>query len=159
MSSRLMFMFVMICFLAGATSANAQIPGLGTTNNPSPELVGQLTKKLNITPQQAIGGAGSIFGVAQTKLKAEDFLKVSNAVPGMDGLLKAAPKVSGGSNAMSQMGSMLPGKAGALAQTAGAFKQLGLKPEMAAKFLPVMGEFLNLKGGANVAGLFGGVFK
>jgi hypothetical protein len=150
-----MFFVMTFCLLACAAAANAQ----PQASNPSPELVGQLTKQLNVTPQQAIGGAGSLFGVAKTKMKPEDFLKVSGAVPGMDGLLKAAPKVGGGSDPMSQMGAALPGKAGAVAQAGGAFKQLGLSPEMATKFLPIMTQFLKVKGGANVAGLFGGVFK
>jgi hypothetical protein len=150
-----MFFVMMFSLSACAAAANAQ----PLANNPSPELVGQLTKQLNVTPQQAIGGAGSLFGVAKTKMKPEDFLKVSDAVPGMDGLLKAAPKVSGGSDPMSQMSAALPGKAGAVAQAGGSFKQLGLSPEMATKFLPIMTQFLKVKGGANVAGLFGGVFK
>jgi hypothetical protein len=161
MSHRILLLLI-VCVCGCAGIANAQIPGLSTSpigNNPSPELVGQLTKQLNIKPEQAIGGAGALFGVAKTKLKPGDFLKVSNAVPGMDGLLKAAPKVSGGSDPLSQMASALPGKAGAVAQTGSAFKQLGLSPEMATKFLPIMTQFVKVKGGANVAGLLGGVFK
>jgi hypothetical protein len=34
-----------------------------------------------------------------------------------------------------------------------------MSPQMAMKFLPVMTQFLKVKGGANVAGLLGGVFK
>src|SRR5262245_41628350 len=93
MPKRLMFLLMILVLFAIADVANAQLPGVGTNplgNNPSPELVGQLTKQLNIKPEQAIGGAGALFGVAKTKMKPEDFLKVSNAVPGMDGLLKAA---------------------------------------------------------------------
>ena len=162
MSHRLMFLMLICCLLATASSGRAQIPGLPTNSmgsNPSPELVGQLTKQLKIKPEQAIGGAGALFGMAKTKMKAEDFLKVSDAVPGMDGLLKAAPSIGGGSDPLSQMGSALPGKAGAIAQVGGAFKQLGLSPDMATKFLPIMTQFVKLKGGANVAGLFGNVFK
>jgi hypothetical protein len=149
------------CFFACAGVANAQLPGaLTTAKNPSPELVGQLTKQLSITPEQAVGGSGALFGLAKTKLKPDDFLKISNAVPGMDGLLKAAPNVKDdSSNPISAVGSMLPGKAGVAAQTAGAFKQLGMSPEMATKFLPIMTQFVKVKGGANVAGLLSGVFK
>lgn len=145
-----------VCFFASSALANAQLPG---GLNPSPELVGNLTKQLSIKPEQAIGGAGAIFGFAKTKLKPEDFLKLSNAVPGMDGLLKAAPVLSGGNDPLGGMGAMLPGKAGAIASLGGAFKQLGMSPQMAMKFLPVMTQFLKLKGGANTAGLLGGLFK
>jgi hypothetical protein len=157
-----MFIALTCCLLATAGTVKAQIPGLGTNSmgtNPSPELIGQLTKQLKIQPEQAIGGAGALFGVAKMKLKPEDFLKVSNVVPGMDGLLNAAPKIGGGSDPLSEIGSMLPGKAGTIAQVGGAFKQLGLSPEMAAKFLPIMTQFVKLKGGSNVSGLLGNVFK
>ncbi len=163
MSLKVLFL-AMVCVLATAGVAQAQLPGLNQTpltNNPSPELVGQLTKQLSIKPEQAIGGAGALFGFAKTKLAPTDFLKLSNAVPGMDGLLKAAPKVTGDSSSdpLSSLGGMLPGKAGGVAAVAGSFKQLGLSPEMATKFLPIMTQFVKVKGGANVAGLLSGVFK
>jgi uncharacterized protein VcgC/VcgE DUF2780 len=94
-------------------------------------------------------------------MKPEDFLKVSNAVPGMDGLLKAAPQPSdaGGTDPLSAIGSALPGKAGAVASVAGSFKQLGMSPQMATKFIPIMTQFVKVKGGADVAGLLSGAFK
>ena len=155
-------LFLMVFIMGCVAAATAQIPGLGTNpigTNPSPELVNQLTKQLKIKPEQALGGAGALFGAAKLKLKPADFLKLSNAVPGMDDLLKAAPKIGGGSDPLSQIGSALPGKAGTIAQMGGAFKQLGLSPDMVMKFLPIMTQFVKVKGGANVAGLFGGVFK
>jgi hypothetical protein len=164
MSQKIIVTLFAACFLLCAGTASAQLPG-GLPNplasNPSPELVGQLTKHLSITPTQAIGGSGAIFGLAKTKLKPEDFLKISNAVPGMDDLLKAAPNPNhgGGSDPFSAMASVIPGKAGAVASMAGSFKQLGLDPQMATKFLPVMTQFLKVKGGTNVAGLLSGVFK
>src|SRR5262245_48725641 len=57
----------------------------------SPDLVGALAKELSATPQQAQGAAGALFSLAKTRLKPEEFSQVAAAVPGMDGLLKAAP--------------------------------------------------------------------
>jgi hypothetical protein len=57
----------------------------------SPELVGALSKELGATPEQAAGAAGSLFGLAKSRLSADDFSQVAKAVPGMDALLKAAP--------------------------------------------------------------------
>src|SRR5215218_3582683 len=132
--------------LPKAQSPATQVKGL---TNPSPELVGKLTKELSITPEQATGGSGALFGVAKSRLKPEDFLKVANVVPGMDGLLKAAPKPkhegTDSTDLLGSVGSMLPGKAGAIASTAGAFKQLGIPPETAIKFLPIMTKFVDLK--------------
>ncbi|MFL6285691.1 MAG: DUF2780 domain-containing protein [Pyrinomonadaceae bacterium] len=146
--------------LPKAQAPATQVKGL---TNPSPELVGNLTKELSITPEQAIGGAGALFGAAKSKLKPEDFLKVANVVPGMDGLLKAAPKPrqkgTEGTDLLGSVGSMLPGKVGAIASTAGAFKQLGIPPETAIKFLPIMTKFVDLKGGAGVAKVLSGALK
>ena len=143
--------------LPKAQSPATQVKGL---TNPSPELVGKLTKELSITPEQAIGGSGALFGLAKGKLKPEDFTKVADVVPGMDGLLKAAPKPKKESTDMlSSVGSMLPGKAGALASVAGSFKELGLSPEQAIKFVPIMTKFVDLKGGAGVAKILSGALK
>jgi pyruvate/2-oxoglutarate dehydrogenase complex dihydrolipoamide acyltransferase (E2) component len=59
----------------------------------SPELVGQIVKDLGITPKQAQGAAGTLFGLAKTKLSADDFAKVASAVPNMDG--KGGAEVAG----------------------------------------------------------------
>ena len=134
------------------TSAAAQAPP------PSPELVGMLTKELKVTPEQATGGAGSLFGLAKNRLKPEEFSQVSDAVPGMDGFLKAAPKSSAGSP-LGSLGSTLPGGAGGLASAAGSFKALGLSPDMVSKFVPVLTQFVQSKGGANVASLLAGALK
>lgn len=167
----LLGVFLFACF--GAAGAQLKPPKVQTpvaqaaaSKSPSPELVGNLTKELSITPEQAVGGAGALFGVAKSRLKPEDFLKVANVVPGMDGLLKAAPKPkeksTGGTDPtdmLGSVGSMLPGKAGAIASTAGAFKQLGIPPETAIKFIPVMTKFVDLKGGAGVAKILSGALK
>jgi len=93
-------------------------------------------------------------------LKPEDFTKVADVVPGMDGLLKAAPKPKKGSaDTLSTLGGMLPGKAGALASVAGSFKELGLSPEQAIKFVPIMTKFVDLKGGAGIAKILSGALK
>jgi len=36
---------------------------------------------------------------------------------------------------------------------------LGMSPETAVKFLPIMTQFVKVKGGAEVAGLLSGAFK
>jgi hypothetical protein len=125
----------------------------------SPDLVGELSKELGSTPEQAAGAAGALFGVAKSRLKPEEFSKVSKAVPGMDSLLKAAPTAavgtSGGAAALSKMA----GSASGLASAASAFSKLGLKPEMVAKAVPVLTQFVGKSGGAGVGSLLAGVLK
>ena len=77
----------------------------------SPELVSQLTKGLSISPAQATGGAGALFGLAKSRLSAADFSKVAAAVPGMNNFLKAAPSTDNTSG-LSSLAGALPGGIG-----------------------------------------------
>jgi hypothetical protein len=122
----------------------------------SPELVGQLTKALSITPAQASGGAGALFGLAKNKLSPADFTKVASAVPGIDGLIKSAPAASSskGLPGLSSLGGL-----GGLASAAGSFQKLGLPPEMVAQFVPVLTKFVESKAGSGVASLLAGALK
>jgi hypothetical protein len=124
----------------------------------SPELVSELTKGLSVTPQQATGGAGTLFGLAKSQLSPTDFSKIAAVVPGMGSFLKAAPSTSGGSGLAGLTGS-LPGSMGAMASAATGFQKMGLSPDMVQKFLPIMTSFLQAKGGANVASLLSGVLS
>ena len=137
---------------AGAAAAAAKA---------SPELVGALSKEIGATPEQAACAAGALFGVAKSRLTADEFSKVSKAVPGMDSLLQAAPAKSsavGTTGALSKaVGSA--GSAGGLASAASAFSQLGLSPDMVGKAVPVLTSFVTKSGGADVGKLLGGVLK
>ena len=124
----------------------------------SPELVGELTKGLSITPQQATGGAGALFDLAKSQLNPADFGKIAAVVPGMGSFLKAAPSISGGSGLEGLAGS-LPGGLGGLASAATAFQKLGLSPDMVQKFVPILTSFVQAKGGAGVASLLSGALK
>lgn len=146
----------LVALVCCALSVHAQAPAAGTAN---PELVGQLAKELGSTPAQAEGAAGSLFGLAKSRLKPEEFSQVSKAVPGMDGLLKAAPPMGGGNPLSNVAGtSGLAGMAG-LASAASAFSKLGLKPELVSKAVPVLTQFVTKSGGASVGNLLAGVLK
>jgi hypothetical protein len=126
----------------------------------SPELVAALSKEIGATTEQSAGAAGALFGVAKSKLAPNQFSQVSQAVPGMDLLLKAAPMASaaaatGTSGSLSQ----LAGSAGTLAGAAAAFSKMGLKPELVAKAVPILTSFVTKSGGANVGSLLASVLK
>jgi Protein of unknown function VcgC/VcgE (DUF2780) len=144
---------------ASAGVNQAQAPAAASAAaSASPELVGALSKELGATPEQAAGAAGSLFGIAKSRLKPEEFSQVSAAVPGMDSLLKAAPKISetaGTSGALSQ----LAGSASGLAAASSAFTKLGLSPEMVGKAVPVLTSFVTKSGGAQVGNLLAGALK
>jgi uncharacterized protein VcgC/VcgE DUF2780 len=124
----------------------------------SPELVGALSKEIGATPEQAAGAAGALFGVAKSRLKANEFSQVSNAVPGMDLLLKAAPTGGNGPAGLASLPT-LGGSAAGLASAASAFSKLGLSPDMVGKAVPVLTSFVTKSGGANVGNLLAGALK
>ena len=136
---------------AGAATAEASAAAKA-----SPELIGALSKEMGATPEQAAGAAGTLFGVAKTRLKPEDFSQIATAVPGMDSLLKAAP--SGGGGATSGL-SQLGGGASGLASAASQFTKLGLSPDMVSKAVPVLTSFVTKSGGSKAGSLLAGALK
>ena len=127
----------------------------------SSELVTHLSKELGSTPAQAEGAAGALFGIAKSRLSADDFSKVASAVPGMDSLLKAAPAAAGGAitGVTGTTGTAAATTATGLASAAGAFQKLGLKPEMVSKAVPILTQYVTKSGGASVGNLLAGVLK
>jgi hypothetical protein len=141
-----------------ATQGQAQTGAASDAVKASPALVSALSKEMGATPEQSAGAAGALFGVAKSRLKADEFSQIATAVPGMDSLLKAAPAASGGLGGIAGL-SQLGGSAGSLATAASAFSKLGLKPEMVSKAIPVLTSFVTKSGGANVGNLLAGVLK
>jgi Protein of unknown function VcgC/VcgE (DUF2780) len=126
------------------------------------ELVQLLVQQLGINNQQASGGLGLMMNVAKEKLGG-DFGQVAQLLPGIDDVMKSAPKPEGlGAAARGGLGSafgavsgLLGGKAGGalgqlgnLAALTSGFKQLGLDSSKIGQFIPVILGFLQNKGGA-----------
>ena len=140
-----------------AASIFAQAPEPSAAASASPELVGALSKELGGSPEQAAGAAGALFGLAKSRLSADEFSKVAAAVPDMDALLAAAPAPSavGTSGALGQAGASVTG----LSSAASAFTKLGLKPDMVSKAIPILTGFVSKSGGADVASVLAGALK
>lgn len=139
-----------------ASSAWAQGGAAAAAAKASPALIGSLSKEMGSSPEQAAGAAGALFGVAKSRLSADQFSQVAGAVPGMDLLLKAAPASGGGAlGGLSQLG----GSAAGLAGAASAFSKLGLSPDLVAKAIPVLTSFVTKSGGAGVGNLLAGALK
>jgi hypothetical protein len=150
-----------LVFVLALLAINMSTTLQGSAQAPAnPELVGSLAKELGSTPQQAEGAAGALFRHAQSKLSPADWGKVASAVPGMDGLLKAAPAV-GGAGAAASAAAALGGAGGlgGLSSVAGSFSKLGLKPELVLKAVPILTNYVGKMGGAGVGQLLAGVLK
>jgi len=48
------------------------------------ELLSMLTSQLNVSEQQASGGAGLLFKLAKEKLSVGEFGQISEVIPGVD---------------------------------------------------------------------------
>jgi Protein of unknown function VcgC/VcgE (DUF2780) len=159
MTSIVLSSLVVVAMALGQTTLYAQTPTPDAKGTANPELVGALAKELSVTPKQAEGAAGALFGHAKTKLAPADWSKVSGAVPGMAGLLKAAPAMAAATGTSGVAAIAGAAGLGGLADVAGAFSKLGLKPEMIAKAVPVLTNFVTKSGGADVGQLLAGVLK
>jgi hypothetical protein len=121
------------------------------------ELIASLVSELGVTQSQAQGGVGAIFRAAQDRLGAGQFEKLLGSVPGVTDSLAHAPANGGGG-----LGGLLGGlasMAGTMganndmvqgARLLGAFTSLGLSKDTLMKFIPVVLQFLETKGGKDL---------
>jgi hypothetical protein len=120
------------------------------------ELIQQIISQLNISEDQAKGGAGLIFKLAKEKLGDADWSQLAGKVPGAEELAGAAPEEGGLSSLVGGLTSALGGKAEALGDLSGlasGFKKLNLDADLVGKFVPVVLSFVKSKGGDELVSL------
>lgn len=114
-------------------------------------LLNILGSELKITPEQAVGGAGAMLGLARNNLSSEDYGQLAKAVPGLD-LLAAANALVG----LSGLGEMLCKKSESQSALSNAlrndvenrsdldnaFKALGMDTGMIGLFAPLLLQYL-----------------
>ena len=128
------------------------------------DLINQLVSNLGVSEDQAKGGAGMLFKLAQDKLSGDEFAQIADKVPGLDEMVSAAPDAAGGGlmgavgGLMSKMGGG-SSDLGALASLAGGFDKLGLDSGMVGKFVPVVLDFVRNQGGDSVGNLLKSVLS
>ena len=122
------------------------------------DLVQTLVSQLGVSDGQARGGAGLLFRMARERLSADEFAQISQAVPGLSGLIGAAPDAGGGGIA-SLLGQAVGGKAGDLATLAAGFSKLGLDAGMLQQFVPVIMGYLQQQGGAGAVAVLQKLIK
>lgn len=117
-----------------------------------------LSQRLGVSPVQAQSGAGALFQLAKNQMQANAFSKLSQAVPGMGGMLSAAPALQQSSQ-LGGLSSLLGGgSAGNMLGLASAFQQSGMSPNMIQQFIPVIIEYVKGTGGNGLAGSLGSAF-
>jgi hypothetical protein len=126
----------------GCASTKSAIPS-GVASNP---LIGSLTSGLGVNPEQAVGGTAAMMGLAQNKLSPDQFSAVSNAIPGIGDITKAAGPLLGNSPLSS------------LGDVQNVFSKLGMSPETVGKFAPVISDAVS-KASPALGSTFAGLFK
>lgn len=122
-------------------------------------LVDLLSSQLGVSKNQAEGGAGSIFQLAKQNLSVEDFSIIGKAVPGIDQMIGAAPKIEKSSGTLGGISSMMgssSNKLGGMAGLTSSFEKLGLTGDMVGKFTPIILDYVKNKGGEHAMNLLKG---
>ncbi len=123
------------------------------------KLIPLLTQSLGVTESQAKGGAGTIFDYVKQKVSAEDFAKVTSALPGVDSLLEFAPKTSDLSRQIGGLTPALGGKSnltGGMAGLTESFAKLGLDAGMVDKYVKTILDFGQSEAGSTVTNIIKG---
>ena len=116
------------------------------------ELVDLLVKNLKVNESQATGGAAVLFKAARDKLGSGEFASLLGGMTDLDDLIRKAPEAGGASKLFGGFASALGGgNAALLATIVSSFSKLGLTPEHAKGFVPVMMEFLRKNVGKDTA--------
>jgi len=108
-----------------------------------------LVQRTGVTGAQAQGGAGALFQVAKNAMPADSFAQLEESVPGMQGMLGAAPAPSQLGDLAGQLGSIAGasgGTAGNLISVVSAFQQQGMSPAMVQQFIPVVVDYVKAHG-------------
>ncbi|MGN8278266.1 DUF2780 domain-containing protein [Pseudomonas sp. SMN5] len=130
-------------------------------------LLNTLGSELKITPEQAIGGAGAMLGLAKNRLSEPQFSELSRSVPGLDQI--ASNNAIGGLDGLggllgggSDKNALLDGLLGNVEDTQdlnNAFSALGMDGSMIAQFAPVILEYLGQQGvGSSLLQNLGGIW-
>ncbi|MCG9712587.1 DUF2780 domain-containing protein [Shewanella insulae] len=123
-----------------------------TQNN---DLVGTVMSQLGLNQTQAEGGLGSLLSLAKTTLGGDSFGPIAEAIPGIDGLLSAAPQLdndSGMSGLLSKAGDLGSSLQGG-AQVYDSFEKLGISKELAKPMVDIVKGYLDANAGAGTTDL------
>jgi hypothetical protein len=117
-------------------------------------LLNTLGSELQITPEQAVGGAGAMLGLARNQLSEAQFSELSKSVPGLDQI--AGNSAIGGLNGLggllgggSDKNALLDGLLGNVKDTGdlnNAFSALGMDSGMIGRFAPIILQYLGQQG-------------
>lgn len=136
---------------AKAVVPNVEAPAALSTDG----LVENLTSALDVTTEQASGGMGAILNYVKQNLSTEQFSKLGESLPGLDGLVGQMPAIaevkkesSGGFGGLMDKASEYSDSVKSINDVKKQFEGLGLKPEMITDFVSGVQSYLGDDKGA-----------
>jgi hypothetical protein len=117
-------------------------------------LINTLGTQLNVTPQQAMGGAAAMLGMARNNLSSTDYSQLSQSVPGLDqlsgnGALGGLVGLLGNSGGSLSMLNNAMGQVKTARDMDNAFSALGMDSSMVGQFAPLILMFFGQQGVGN----------
>jgi hypothetical protein len=131
--------------LSAPSLAWSQLDSLLSMKDP---LTGLLKGQLGVTEDQAAGGVGSILTLAQEKLIKGDFDKIAQVVPGASKYMAQAKSLGAVTGPIKDMNGLQA-----------ALGRLAMSPEVQAKFVPAVTDYIGKAGGGSVQKLLAGALK
>ena len=113
------------------------------------DLAGTLGSQLGLSSDQSAGAVGAVMSLAQTKLPATDYSKVSSAVPGADQYVQKAK----------DLGAVPSTGIGDKAGLDAAYQKLGINPQVASQVTPLVVQYAGKVGGPTVQSLLTSVIQ
>jgi len=110
-------------------------------------LTDSLTSDLGLSTSQATQGTGALLSLAEEKLPASSWTKITDSVGGLDGLMKATKGLG------------LPSPIGDLSGLTNTFSKLGISPGQVTKMVPEVSDYIGRAAGGDIGNQLLSVFK
>lgn len=146
---RIMMWTIIVLF-----SISSQAQTLGSLSNHT-DLTSQIMQSTGVDQNQALGGAGALFGMAKESLSADDLNKVVEAVPEIDKMMDAIPNLGGNTSVLSSAATTLVG----MPKVTAVFEKLGISKDKIALFTPVIVSYIEKKAGSGLSDKLAEAFK
>jgi len=115
------------------------------------DLIEHLIKDLNLTREQAEGGAGVLLQIARDRLAYDEFVTIADSIPAISDILEKAPefRIPPRRVLLPQLSRLLGGQ-GSLAAVKPIFEKLGMSKTSIRRFAEVLTSFFRQQGGAEI---------
>lgn len=130
-----------------------QHTGVAQAIQPGSNLTDLLIKRTGVSQAQAQGGVGALMQVAKSRMQADAFTRLGQSVPGLQGIMAAAPALQqpsalgGLAGKLAAVPGVSGGTVGNLLSVASAFQQQGMSPTMIQQFIPVLVDYVKANAG------------